>query len=138
MGPMVLDVSVALHWAFPDEAGGALDLVALEAARWAGAFSPQVPDLFWYELRNVLLMGERRGRLSAAQVSDFLSEQAYLDLQFCQPEESAMLPLARRHRLSVYDAAYLELALRRHLPLATLDTALAAAARAENVPLIGG
>ena len=53
------------------------------------------------------------------------------------PNEIQVLTLARRHRLTVYDAAYLELALREGLPLATLDEALASAARAETVLLIG-
>ncbi|HVB15439.1 MAG TPA: type II toxin-antitoxin system VapC family toxin, partial [Stellaceae bacterium] len=53
------------------------------------------------------------------------------------PDENRMIALARKHRLTVYDAAYLELALRRALPLATLDMPLAHAARAEGVPLVG-
>ena len=53
------------------------------------------------------------------------------------PDDTALLTLSRRHRLTVYDAAYLELALREALPLATLDAQLAVAARSETVPLIG-
>ena len=53
------------------------------------------------------------------------------------PDEVTIIALARRHRLTVYDAAYLELALREALPLATLDKALAGTAGAEGVSLIG-
>jgi predicted nucleic acid-binding protein len=94
--------------------------------------------LWWYELRNVLLIAERRQRLTQHRTTEFLSSVAQLAIDFDHlPDETAVFGLARRHRLTVYDAAYLELALRQALPLATLDVALIDAARTEKVRLIG-
>jgi predicted nucleic acid-binding protein len=109
--------------------------VALEQTKAGGAF---VPALWWFELRNGLVVNERRGRFTDLQTSRFLREDAHLAIAVdWLPDETSLLWLARHHRLTVYDAAYLELAQRKALPLATLDTALAQAARAEGVPLIG-
>ena len=97
-----------------------------------------VPVLWWYELRNVLVLGERRGRITEQQTARFLRDVSRLAITIDNaPDESGVLTLARRRRLTVYDAAYLELALRAALPLATLDATLSAAARAEGVHLIG-
>jgi predicted nucleic acid-binding protein len=91
-----------------------------------------------FELRNVLLMGERRGRLKETQTAQFLRHVGNLPLEIDQaPNDDAALNIARTHRLSFYDAAYLELAQRRSLALATLDDALIRAARAESIALIG-
>jgi predicted nucleic acid-binding protein len=130
----VLDASVAACWCFPDEsqpnAQAAFALIGQETAL--------APTLLWFELRNVLLMGERRNRLSEAQTARFLQYMGELPIELDhEPDESMVLGLARTHRLSVYDAVYLELAQRRALPLATLDRALINAARIEKVPLIG-
>lgn len=130
----VLDASVAASWCFPDEsqpnAVAAFGLIGRETA--------MAPALLWFELRNVLLMGERRNRLSAAQTARFLQYMSELPIEVDhEPDENLVLGLARTHRLSVYDAVYLELAQRRALPLATLDRALINAARVEKVILIG-
>jgi predicted nucleic acid-binding protein len=83
-------------------------------------------------------MGERRNRLSEAQTARFLQYMSELPIEVDRDtDDSMVLGLARIHRLSVYDAVYLELAQRRAIPLATLDRALMEAARAEKVPLIG-
>ncbi|MGH7100985.1 MAG: type II toxin-antitoxin system VapC family toxin [Acetobacteraceae bacterium] len=104
----------------------------MSAARWAA------PASLWFEVRNVLLMGERRRRLSEGQTSRFLRYLAELPIEVDrEPDEALMLSLARRYRLGVYDAVYLELAQRQALPLATLDQALIDAARSEKVPLVG-
>lgn len=88
----------------------------------------------WFEIRNVLIVNERRGRITEADVALFLRSPSRLSVIIDRtPDESAVLVLARRHRLSVYNAGYPELAQRAQIPLATLDTALAAAARAEGV-----
>jgi predicted nucleic acid-binding protein len=98
-----------------------------------------VPALWWFELRNVLIVNERRRRISEQQTEDFLRELTS-DMTIViepVPDETAVMILARRHRLTVYDAAYLELALRERLDLATLDTSLAEAARREGVAVVG-
>jgi predicted nucleic acid-binding protein len=131
----VLDASVVASWCFPDEsrpsAEAALRRVADEAAA--------APALLWFEVRNVLLMAERRNRLSEAQTSRFLNYVGELPIVVDrEPDEALVLGLARTHRITVYDAAYLELAQRKALSLATLDHALIDAAYSEGVPLVGG
>ena len=81
-------------------------------------------------------LGERRGRLSEQQTERFLRELAHCAVTLDHsPDEMTILALARHHRLTIYDAAYLELALREGVPLATLDGPLRTAARAAGVPL---
>lgn len=129
----VLDASAAIAWALR-EADPRAEL-ARERARGEDA---AVPMLWWFELRNALVVNERRGRLSELRTATFLREISQLSVAVDpSPDEETVLDIARRHRLTVYDAAYLELAIRQKLNLATLDGALAAAARAEGVVLIG-
>ena len=93
-----------------------------------------VPGIFWYEIRNVLIGAERSGRIDREGTERFLERLDELQIEMDQGHsEVETLALARRHHLTVYDAAYLEVALRRHANLATLDVALAAAARGEGV-----
>lgn len=103
------------------------------------ASDPAITPVLWrFELRNLLLVNERRGRLDSAKTARALRLLRALPITIDSAEdEDTLMELARQHRLTVYDAAYLELALRRGFPLATLDTALASAARAEAVPLVG-
>lgn len=83
-------------------------------------------------------MGERRKRITPEDTHLFLARLTGLALLIDRsPDEGALLDLARKHRLTVYDAAYLELAKRKSVALATLDTNLAKAARREGVELIG-
>lgn len=129
----VLDASTAMSWAL-----GETDRRAAGVWMRINDDYALVPSLWWFELRNALVVNERRGRIAEQQTIRFLRDIARLPIRVDDsPEESGVLSLARRHRLTVYDAAYLELALRAALPLATLNTMLAAAARAEGVPLIG-
>ena len=131
--PFVLDASVAACWAFDDE-DHPIAALALERIRHDEA---RVPSLWWFEIRNTLVVNERRKRLTAQDTAAFLSGLAQFRLTFDQtPDDTGILDLARRHRLSVYDASYLELARRANLPLATLDLALAKAARVEGIALI--
>jgi predicted nucleic acid-binding protein len=126
---IVVDSSVAACWALPDEISDYANRV-LDGDVQHGMV---VPDLFWHELRNVLVVNERRGRLRAEQTALALQKIAALPhLVDTAKGDSAIMTLARRHVLTAYDAAYLELATRRKLPLATLDTRLAAAAAAEG------
>ena len=133
--PFVIDASVTACWAFEDEdhpiAARALDQLRIDAAR--------VPGLWWFEVRNTLIVNERRKRITSQAVTDFLRKLSSLDVRpDTDPNESEILELARRYRLTVYDSAYLELARREGIALATLDEELADAARAEKVALIGG
>lgn len=97
-----------------------------------------VPRLWWFEVRNALIVNERRKRLDEAASEAFLKELSQLPIVFDDaPDSASVTALARRRRLTVYDAAYLELAVREAIPLATLDGPLAAAAKAEGVPIVG-
>lgn len=129
----VLDASVTACWAFADEdhpeARAAFDRIRIDEAL--------VPTLWWFEVRNILIVNERRRRIAESDVAAFLSHLSRLPIHVDRtPEESAVLGLARTHRLSVYDAAYLELAQREGIPLATLDNALRKAAAAELVAMV--
>lgn len=130
----VLDASIAASWAFGDEA----DARAEAALALIGADFALVPSLWHFEIANILIVGERRRRIAEPDAAIFLRHLARLDIRTQSPPDLApILTLARSHRLTAYDAAYLDLARRETLPLATLDGALAAAARAERVSLIG-
>ncbi len=130
---MVVDASVAACWAFRDEDHPHADL-ALARLRSGEAL---VPAWWWFEVRNILVVNERRGRITEAETAVFLRDLARLPITIDRaPESGEILRLARAHRLSVYDAAYLELAQRNRVDLATLDADLIRAARAEAVPLI--
>ena len=96
-----------------------------------------VPQLWWYEVRNALAVNERRGRLTAqdtrATLTNLSAMRFVLDFDH---DDRVVMELARRHGLSVYDAAYLEVALRRSIPLATLDDRLRTAALTAEVELL--
>ena len=133
---MVVDSSVALTWCFEDEQTPAA-LAMLEAVVEGGAVAPSLWPL---EVLNALIMAERRKRVDAAQrqrLSGFLRDlPIVLDEETAAQSWSATVRLAERHRLTVYDAAYLELSQRRDLPLASLDQELRAAAEREGVALV--
>ncbi len=133
--PFVVDASVTACWLLPGESHP-LALVARERLLSDSAL---VPRIWWFEVRNLLVVNERRGRLDVAKSDRALRILQRLPIEFDQrTNEERLLGLARAHRLSIYDAAYLELAARENLPLATLDDALAGAARAERVALMSG
>jgi predicted nucleic acid-binding protein len=129
----ILDGSVTLAWYFKDEADPYADAIA---ARFPGVVAV-VPTIWPLEVANALLMGERRKRSTEAQATKWLGYLASLpitvDDETTARAWSDVLSIARTHNLSAYDAAYLELALRRALPLATLDDKLQAAATAVGV-----
>jgi len=133
MSLAVLDASVALSWCFADEASAETDDL-LDRVRDDGAL---VPGLWFLELGNVLLQAERRGRISASDVSvrlDLISAlPIFVDQNTIGRAWTEVLDIARADRLSLYDATYLEIAHRRALPLFTRDKALAAAARSREV-----
>lgn len=131
---LVVDTSIVGCWCFPDE----ISLIADAALAAVGEDEAIVPALWWFEVRNVLVMGERRGRMDPSGTAEFLADLAKLPVRVDRmPDSETVLALARMHGLTVYDAAYLELARRADAPLATLDRRLAAAARAAGVPLLG-
>ena len=130
---MVVDVSIAAAWCFPDEGADAAERALNDLPRTGGV----VPGIFQHEIRNVLVVNERRGRIDRTDSARFLMRLRNLHLLHDDAhDEEAVLALARDHMLSAYDAAYLETALRRGDSLATLDRALANAAAAEGVALI--
>ena len=129
----VLDGSMALAWCFPDEKAAVSEAV-LDSLAQARAF---VPSLWHLEVGNSLLVGERRQRSTQADTANWIaflnSLPISVDDQTAARAWNDVLSLARAHNLSAYDAAYLELALRRALPLATLDARLKAVASAIGV-----
>jgi predicted nucleic acid-binding protein len=134
----VLDASIALSWCFEDEGGDG----ALRILRRLGDEEAVVPSLWGLEVANGLLMAERRGRMDPAAVSRAGNLLLSLPIILEPPTRSrpflAIQPLARKHRLSAYDGAYLELAVRRGIPIATLDGELKRAARREGLEVAGG
>ena len=134
----VLDSSIVLAWAYSDETTSAI-LQIFDRLSQGGAW---VPSLWRLEVANVLEMGIRRKRHNVefrdATLADLSQLPIQTDHETDQQAWGATLHLANRHRLTLYDAAYLELALRRSLPLATLDEDLRRAARAEKIPLLVG
>jgi predicted nucleic acid-binding protein len=134
---LVLDASVAVAWCFEDETTkfteGVLDLIS------AGG-EALVPSIWPLELANALLIAERRKRIALAKVTALLIRIAGLPISV-RPTDlkqsfEQILSLARQQELSQYDAAYLELAVREGLPLATLDGELQRAAKAVGVELV--
>src|SRR6201747_1659673 len=127
--PLVIDASVVAAWHFPDERSAAGDSIMARLE----SDSARMPALWWFEVRNVLLIGERRGRTAREHTEAFFDFLRGLPIELTPlPEELTVLRLARQHQLSFYDAVYLELAQRERIALATLDRALARAAVAEG------
>jgi predicted nucleic acid-binding protein len=134
---LVLDSSVTLAWVYLEERNQAIAEV-FDRVITAGAW---VPSLWRLEVADVLEMGIRRGRNDAAFRDATLADLELLPIQ-TDPETDrhawrSTLQLAARHRLTLYDAAYLELAKRRGVPFASLDGALRTAAGLEGVVLLG-
>lgn len=137
MSDFVLDASAALAWCFADEADAASEAL-LE--RLAGGDTAEVPAIWALEIANVLAAAERRHKLTAADVAEAVALYEplaiHVDEDTSRRSLNEILGLARRTQLSSYDAAYLELAMRLGLPLATRDADLRAAARRAGVALI--
>ncbi len=132
MSGLVVDASVALAWLFDDEKEPRADRV-LETIVGEGAL---VPQLWHLETRNTLLVAERNGRLSPQGVNDRIDALTGLPILTDEsPNIQSAFDLARTHRLSFYDAVYLELAKRESAELATLDSALGRAALYEGLSL---
>ena len=131
---LVVVASIAAAWLLPDEGDDACDRVLGRIQTSYGI----APSIFRHEVRNILLLAQRRHRIDAVMMGTLLVELAGLPVQDRGPGDDAdVVRLARVHKLTAYDAAYLALALGTGLPLATLDRAHAVAARACNVALLG-
>lgn len=132
---LVVDSSVVLSWLLADEASATTDLLAEDVHR-IGAFAPAHLRL---EVANVLVMAERRGRITSAAIQANLTDFDALAIRFEPGMDAAttraLVQLARAERLTAYDAAYLELALRLGAELLTLDRDLIAAAGRQGVPV---
>lgn len=128
----VLDASVSLAWCFEDTTDPVVDY-AIDVL--VGGGEAVVPALWRLELANVLVVAERRKRLTEADTVKFLDLLDGLPIYVVPDAGStaAFITLARAHGLTAYDAVYLDVALRTGLPLATLDHRLADAARAAGV-----
>jgi predicted nucleic acid-binding protein len=134
----VLDASVALSWLLRDaDAREASYAFAVLKALRAGGVAASVPMTWGLEIANVLARAERKGQVTEAQSGSFLemlqATQIEADSATFTQALTDTLQLARRYRLSSYDASYLELALRAALPLATLDEDLRRAAQKAGV-----
>ena len=133
----VLDCSITMAWCFGDEATPASSAVLDRLERDAAL----VPVHWFLEVTNVLAMAEKRKRMTAAKSAEFLTLLGTLDIT--ADEETAarafthLPPLCRAHRLTSYDAAYLELAVRRQLPLASLNDDLRAGAQELGITVLG-
>ncbi len=135
MSALVLDASAALAWCFDDEFALRTEAL-LRDVKAAGAL---VPSHWPVEVANALLVAERRQRLKGEAVDALVRLLASLPIVVddrASALDAALMPLAREQSLTVYDAAYVELARRAGLPLATLDRPMARAARHLGIPLI--
>ena len=133
---IVIDASMTIAWLFEDETTAAARAVLLKVAREGGA----VPSLWRLEVANTLRMAVRRKRCDEIFVDEAIVQLGGLPLE--EDDETSFnawastWALARDEGLTIYDAAYLELALRRKLPLATGDKALIAAGKKQGVDIL--
>ena len=139
MNPLVVDGSVTVSFLLRDELSP-VAIRSLDAIQASSADAVFVPNHFWIEVTNALLMAEKRHRISQAERSEALRIASDLPLtidgETSQRCFSETLSLAREHGLTLYDAAYLELAIRLRATLATVDKALARASKAVGIRLI--
>jgi len=133
----VVDTSLALKWFLADEEDRTDSLLLLRAI--SDANRPVVPWLWFYEIGNALTVAVRRKRIAIEQLEEILHMLEQMPIDIDPPDRIDLLRLphlARKHGLTTYDAAYLNLALRGKLAMATSDAALRKAALAEGVALI--
>lgn len=129
----VVDASASAGWFLRDEANDISADIARRLAREVG----RVPDLYWHEMRNLLIQSFRRERISEAELFLSLSQLERLNLQTASDQNPTLIgQLALKHNITAYDAAYLALAKSEGLPLASFDKALRRASAAEEVTLL--
>ena len=130
MSFLVVDASVSAVWFMEDEEHPVAH-ATFEALNTVQAI---VPQIWHFEIRNVLVFAARRGRIKRGEISDNLKALSVLRIDTDQePAFDATMQLALTHNLTFYDALYLELAQRRNAQLATLDNALTRSAESEGV-----
>ncbi len=129
----VVDASISAAWFLPDEATD----VTEDALHATATHDVWVPALWLLEMANLLLAAQRRKRITAAKRRELAIAVSALRIKVDREPVSvvAIDELASRHALTAYDAAYLELALRRRLPLATQDRVLSAATESAGAAL---
>lgn len=134
----VVDNSVVMSWCFKDETNQYADAI-LDCLSDSTAF---VPSIWPLEVVNVLLVAERKKRLSEADSVRFIAllSQLPIIVEHERPERMMkdLLALARSNNLSSYDASYLDLSMRKGIPIATLDTRLITASKKINIPILMG
>ena len=133
----VMDNSVVMAWCFDDEASSYTDAIQdLLAQNFAF-----VPSIWPLEVTNVLLVAERKKRISKAASGHFIAMLSQLPIVVDSNEPKRVfhdvLSLARQYKLTSYDASYIELAIRKGLPIASLDKAILKAAKDIQVPIMG-
>jgi predicted nucleic acid-binding protein len=133
----VLDASIVLTWCFPDEESRKAEEIS---ERIALGDRPAVTSFWRHEVLNALLMGEKRKRLTSELIKTFIEDLARLPIEVDAPESATVFQvtqgLCRKHGLTAYDAAYLELAMRNRVAITTADAALERAARAEGIEIV--
>ena len=136
MSDFVLDASITLAWCFEDEATP-VSHIALERL---AAETASVPSIWHVEVANVLALAERRRRITLAESAEFIARLENLIIEVDEETWSRaftrILELAREQRLTAYDAAYLELAMRLGVPLASKDRDLCDAAERVGVTVL--
>ena len=133
--PFVIDASIAAAWLLPDEE----NVVAEQALSLLETEDAYVPDLFWHEMRNILIMAERRKRIGSDDVLACLIRISRLPILTVTSEDHlSIVRLAGKHQLSAYDAAYLSLAIAQGAALVTADARLRKAAQDENLASLSG
>ena len=133
----VLDCSITMAWCFGDEATAS----AFAVLDRLGTETAVVPSHWFLEVANVLTMAEKRKRMTVPATTEFLKLLGALDIEIDNVTVDRVfphvLPLCRKYSLTSYDAAYLELAIRRQLPLASLDNELRAGAKQARIEVLG-
>ena len=131
MAVLVIDASITAAWCFKDETTDYTEGVLTAVSGFSDALAPR---LWAYEVRNSVLMGLRRRRISKTDAEEFLDSIKSLPIRLTDPlSYNGVFQLADRHGLTVYDAAYLDLAVRERLPLASIDAALIRAAEQSGI-----
>jgi predicted nucleic acid-binding protein len=134
----VLDTTITMAWCFSDEAAEFTETLLSRLSDLTDR--ALVPALWLYEVVNVVELAVRKGRIIAEKASAFLESLGDLPIEVENPTRplvfASVRALASRYKLTGYDAAYLELAIRHNLPIATLDNALLQAARATSVSVV--
>jgi predicted nucleic acid-binding protein len=136
-GDFVIDNSVVMAWLFEDECDAYSEAILDQMMQWRA----WVPVIWPLEVANVLLVAERRQRIRHRDSAQFLHYLSDLPILVESQEQirvfNEVLALGRDHNLSTYDASYIEIALRKKLPLATRDQDMVKAAEASNIQLVG-